>query len=596
MDDMSEEKHSQLYVDLGRLIAKKRPVHRMRAVEDVLAQEIPVHEKIAEIERIDRGPLRDGNTSGEETSDIANTDPAHDAPDPEVQNDLLAIQKRRTIKTRAARSSFLVFLLRELFPILKISGEHGAYPLVRVSLFPFRLSLNSELQRHIQENFIASACELMPLLDFTLEKGWQHLSKFEYNLCAVFRHMCDTLCALKPELFVSPDPFIYGKFRRFEELFLCCSKEEYYVQIIAEALHNVSSKSAEWSGSIQQKTMCVRKLLMHVMKPTVHDILCTLNSIRFRKQLGFLSLFSDRSAPVIMVNDFECPLPVRTAINIFLEQQKKRIIELESEYSSITRFESHLRLGSDGNYDFSTLRHYFSLIHKNSSFEEAAQSPALFTLKILQLYTSLFEGILDAEVTLQDKRRQRIFAHDFFQLELSHIRSFSDRISRLGHVYKNIDSERYRGLQNALKNGTEGEIELMQIITETVGTLYSLSEKLVKTESYYREGGRNAADSTMLLQKSVAVPAYHEKISHSFLNDISVQQILRDIATVGLLVAIFLNDNRISTLLSQKDRVKNELEASKLTFVRIATTAAARDFFTAFDIEPPRQMDVPELP
>lgn len=593
-----EDGHSQMYIDLGKLLAKKRTVSRQRAVEEVLDKGIPLHQKIAEIEKIDRNiPGNSSHRFQEETS-TETIEVITGCEDPESSEciDKTALRNRTRIKSRLTRSPLFMFLFKELFAILKNSTKNSVYATVRLKIFPFSLRVNHELHQHITDNYIQSASDLLKILNPVLESGWQYISKTEYNLLVLFRDMCRKLSGLNSRAFLAAKPFNSEKFRTFEQLFLTCCYDEYYPTLIFQSLQTVAAKTPDiGEHKLQLQLMLARRVLLRVLKPSMHEILTAVNSVWFRKNIDFASLYTNISLPVIPTQDFNCTPEVRTAINIFIEQQKKRIIELENDHSAIVRYEEHLSNLPDGNYDYTLLRHCYELVNKSSGYEEAEKYPLIFIIKIAQMFPALFGRVMTGEISTDKRTSFRVFAPDLFQLETLRLQSFIEKLNRLHYVHRNIDQERYNHLRISLKSGTEPEIESMQLINDIIETFFSIAEKIVTIERYHTEGAEKAVDISMLSAKKLTVPGYNERINHLHLQGQSIQQVIRDMASVALLTCIAMKDSRISSMLSQKERVGKELEAAKSAFVRLAPANTASDFFTAFNILPPQQIQSREI-
>lgn len=571
-----ENENSKHYIDLAELLKKERSECTALKVNKVLASDMPVHEKIDAIRKID-------SISTSTEPNFRKNSKTESEAEVNLKRDFTNIRQshyeRQYLKQRIVKQNFLSFLFNDFLKIIKFSKSIGNKDdVIKYRFLPPSIKVNRRITTVFQNSFQRYSDTLLPILDKIQKVGWRHLGKKEYNEIVQFKGLCKSISSLNLKIFMKKRDDVILKMRSLENYYMVCTYDSSYPVMIAKNIRMISEKYPEWSVNAHQLENYTKLILSKTgLKPSLANILLSFNMIYYRRFLNFNDLFSKSNLNVIPDYEYECSQEIGEKIAKYVIQQKEELFSYIEEKRDIEKFEKFIPVDENGNYDISLLEHYYSKtkIPGKSSFLADKIIIPLLVRNCSYIFLKNFEQLLCGKISIKGKGKQAIFENAIFQWETSKIKILSEQLERLSYDFKNIDRERFITLLNNNKSGTESEMEIMNTIQEILTIFQTTANRLVEIDRHSINTSENGKNLPVLISdinnKNIQIPYKSEPIdSIDLLNSMTVSNAIHDAIMLCLIISVYLNDSYISRLMKRKSTIMREIRLRKENLQRTA--------------------------
>ena len=344
------EREALAYIQLGTLVQRPRPEEKSEAVAKVLAESLPVAEKIRRIERIDAGaPVEDKKPAAASQSKApppptgpapagaaSGPAPASRAPAGSASARAASIQGSALLRKKpsvVAAAKSRARILADIAPTTRLryifleGRELRSKAKGNRFLKPgfFSLEFARDASRFFLEGFRRDLSPiLVAALDTTLREGWRFLGKSEYNRFASLRRLVAELADIVPHGVGQDDPGSARRFFNLEVAFLSLRADASSLVEIAAGFDSVLTKLQYPRKMIDEARSAARRLLQNGgPPPCLQDLILAVNMVRSRRYLRIRDLMSFDNAALVSVTEFDCPDDIQDAIDA-------RVAELEA--------------------------------------------------------------------------------------------------------------------------------------------------------------------------------------------------------------------------------------------------------------------------
>ncbi|MBI4978523.1 MAG: hypothetical protein HZC28_13675 [Spirochaetes bacterium] len=576
---------SDLYVELGALLRKKRSTAAEKHVAGVIDSAIPIEEKIEKVKEIDlkyrfrsslhllRRTANDKDATAEETAFDIETHRL--LAERGIYTPHTVKERRKRIKNAPERKSYLDFIFRDFAAVIGFAQESGVldYSFFLPSIRPVR-TIESLFIDHVQK----PAFDLVAPLAFVEEHGWMTLTKLEYNLIAEFKRLVERIAAIGSEPNRSGESGFFVKLSRLENSLLICIHNTSYPEKIAAAVESVLRSGKSSFAPAAAADNIKRLLSLRTNAPTLSAMIVGLNIIERRRMLTVDALIDNDTRGMVNNFSYDCPVSVLNHIDAHIETMIGDIAALAAQRRAVDRIRTFLEF-QNGVCDFKKLSGLLAAAGFRETMAAAAENMLPAAAHIAAAASAQLEPLLAGEITIDTGSRIRIFAPEYLSARCADIAHQAEKLERLARVneHVHITRDRLAGMlaTSFVSSGySTGDIETMQAISRLADSVGDLAEELGDVHRALVKKSETAAPITAVdVKKGIAsIPAASRTVTAPALfAGTSVEHALMTATVLIHLAAVFLLNQRYIAALAGEQKVKDELKRLESQVERLAT-------------------------
>ncbi|MFW5807883.1 MAG: hypothetical protein ACOCWH_02380 [Spirochaetota bacterium] len=579
-----EDNKTDLYIDLARLLQKERHVRDQRRIEEILGEDLTLHEKIQAIRDIDSAVEESGGDSVfQEYTPFSPSSAPLNRESPDETASALAIRNRKLIKKPLRKVPYIPFVMGEFARIRSFIRRIGRNnDVLIVKYLPPGFLVNRRLSSTFQSTFIRYAVRQRSVFDRVLACAWRHLTKHDYNLIVLFRDCLNRLSSLNTRVFAQGDTHVIDMLKSFEQLYLSCLYDPSYVRLVFDCITSVSEKHPELDIDLPQSNDHLFTIFGRSgHKPLLQDVVLALNMVRYNRYLTLQELISD-NLKIVPTRDFMCTDEVRERIDAYLDSQEKDLAGYLAKRNEIRKIERFLPMDDSGNVRFTILSFYYGSVRDSRVYnmEDDLQVVPLFVFRFYTMFIFFFDDLLSGRARDLHGRKISMVESEFGIYQLNRLKMLIEKLYRLKYVFKNITADRYALLCHTVKAGTSAEIEVMQAIGECTEISRLLAEHIIDRLSSFERNGAEPTEGTDE-EKGTGMPLS----GPDFLREKHAVHAVHDAVTLLFLAGMKLRDTHILNLLSRREKLERNIAAVRGNLERIATHERYMDFMMKHPID-----------
>lgn len=588
------EDEAAYYITLGTLLQKKRNTVQTAQVESIIHSNVPLTQKILQIEKLDREEavqgtqrvtqsrsmtqlhsMRQGTAQtpsrygfAPHTQKLSNTatDNIKKSVDETAQN-------RMHSMAPVSRSSLFQFFFRERKKIAEFAQESS---IISVQFFSLSPHLNKKAIIDF-DDFIKT--KLLPVakqsVQAVLKNGWKIVRKYEYNIIAAYSRLLFEIEQLNVHTLIDgtmPDPhqtFI------LENYFIALHAKSDILHILFSALYDALEsselkKQGESSAAINtSKAVSTAKQILIAVnaQPCLYNFIIALNIIRSRRFLTMEHLIQPQSGILFSSQEFDCTAEVQEAINIYIQDLVTQMEELQKKRLdlSISRYFPRTNQNS---IDYTPLKKLLS----PESAAEAQDDIIKCIISILEKWDRRFASVLQSPITTTQTKIIRLLNEGVITYEIDKLHYLSDMLSK---SVKGLSYGRYKSLKIGVSQVMSYEAENIQILSSISDIFWKIGSKIAEHLQQLYTEKENSAFSIL------DCIIFNEKTGSS-----TAEHLLHEAASISFSITQYLQNERAQNMLNEEWRLNNEMIQTLKTVERLASSeqyTAIRNCFALFD-------------
>lgn len=556
-------KSANTYLELGKLLKKKRTSWARNEVEKILNQSTSDAEKIIAIKKIDDAALIDQEIK----KNRAKESKAHKESSAEIP----------TIHSEGLKkSNVIIYLLFHFRRINSFAKKSRALELHFPNLY-FTLSkdVNTSLK-----TILSMIQELFEPLDYILKNSWRSLTKEEYNSIQAFYHWANEFYQLNMKKFDYPDLLLIEK-----EFLILIQTEDNKIKLtesIEKALLNTpyQAEGKKYLDYIEQIIEDDK------MKPSFSQILQAYHISSLHRYITISDLILFEKPPLIKTNRFQVDDDLQNKIRQYLWQKELLLIEKEKELKLIDFIEQRI-VKDYQNHDFEYLKNFAPkyYLDKNgkkeiNNFHQDVQDLSYFSNELLKSYRDVFKNFTLNKVSLvssdnkiiQERLTPYSLTDHFKKIEDTH-RMIMDLMDHKSILKTNF--KRYIDYVREGKHVDDMERSLFDILNDLSRIFYDIALKLFQNYNNEKELNKKTQEERLKLlqQKDIfekTIPFARGRLNlNHFLSHITVTEAYIHLIEFSANFALLFENNDILTALSQKNNVLTEINLLKEDIERL---------------------------
>jgi hypothetical protein len=546
------ENEADSHIALGLLLRKDRPEPGKSAVHRILSHPLSVSQKIEAIRRIDSKP---------DAADVLRI--VRGASAQAARNHASRIS--RAIKQAIPRRSSLRFLFTDFYSVQRFGRQ--SYVL-DVRILPPGIRANPHLSEFLDTKIRALAKELSACLAPVAANGWLHLSPLQYNLLVLLKRLADRVAAFDFSHVSVRQRRPIDRLRRIESLFLMLHYDPQTVPGLFDALRSYFETQLEPEKKKEQAFGLILQLLAEdCTVPSLSNCILGLNMITYRRMLSLKDLMRPGLGQIVDVIRFDLDYTIRTRVEGRIDDALESVKLLHAQLVDARRTVSYLAVDTHGRPDMAALKDVYEAASGRYSFNFAAdqENVVLFVSRLLQSFDKSFSPLLNGPLVVEGDGRVAIFSPVFFALDFLKLRSLAENLVQQLFRYSRFPLSRYLQIKEGRLMTIGHEMEVSQLIRQSVVCLADLGRTVMKVLSLRAPAreevhSREALESVILHGKSFVIPYENSRIrSRSILNGVTVGQALAEVTTVCFSAGVLLHDDFVSMYVSKERRLETEL-------------------------------------
>ncbi len=599
--DSNKEQISTAYIELGKLLQKKRSAEKSAQVSSILESNFEIEDKVIKIQKVDSE-----DTSNESSKPEAEEEFVDIILPVREQEDYESLLKKENILTPTAakksinkikieffRSGFFHFYFRDYN---KIKNFNNKANVLRYRSIPPQVKMANGTMKIFSKSIIKDCMELLKCHELVLKVGWIDLRKMEYNLICQFNELIKKILNINFGLINSNDVNMLDKLRDLEKKFIICHYKQNYQDIIISSISSILAKHPEWKiDSIHISNLINGILNQNARHPSIYNFILGMNMVKYRRYMKFKDLFSSDLDNIINNYEFECDGTIKREIKEYINNTLTELLNLLKQKKEIDKLQRFLPK-DDNVYDFSKLEYFYEKANENSKlkFSKDTENVVVFVLTFYETFLRIYEMYLYDQIAIETYEVVKIFNYDYFQLEIGKIKFLLEKLEKFKYSSPILSMDRYLELIKTSDASSGTEIEIMQLIKELVSLSQAIANKLIEIEKYHDpqlthgNGSQyKPLEPAMLVSKSLIIPYWNKKIqSDDIIHGQSVLNILSDIISICILIGIFLHDTNIDMILNKRDKVNAEIKKKIETLKRVANPIQFKKINEKYNIDP----------
>ncbi|MBA7630987.1 hypothetical protein ES703_38514 [subsurface metagenome] len=564
------EREAEDHIALGLLLRKERSEQKKSAVEKILHSERSIAEKIEKIKLID---------DKDEESYVQEIE----ATSRELPVDYHIARIQQAIKMPLTKYSYWAFLFQEYRKIRDFGKEKHIFYSV---FFPPGVRISPELPNYFGKHLLLWAAALVNHVNLALEIGWLYLSRYEYNLLAVLKKLCDKIISTNFIFFKLKDRDLIGKLRSFESLFLILHYRSNFLERIIGSLKTVLKKDPGYEGDFEHTADLVKRILLpDASLPSLYNFFLGLNMFKYRRFLNMKALIRRDLGNVIPAEEFDCSRQIRKKINAYIRKTAESLKNLHEQLHEINSLKSYLTLDDSGEVDLKPLKHFYEAARSRGEykFSDDIDNIMVFAPRFLSLFEKSFYSLLNGKVSISGIGKVEIFSRIFFQMEFPGLKNIIDQLEKISFNFSQFPHKRYLLLKSSKKGAISVETKVMQLIDEAVSLLVGIGKQLSRILSRRQpaaeqSGKPDPLDPIVLKGKSFNLP-YEDQIiiTKNRWQGKTVLESLSSIIRICFTASVCFYDQHTLALLEREERAAEEIKSMLEVLKRIADPKSFRE-------------------
>jgi hypothetical protein len=545
------DREAEGQIQLGQLLRAQRPAAAQAAAERIAASALSVAMKIERIRTIDA--LKDhqaiNETVRQTTAQAAR---------------LQAAREQRALKRPQKACSFLRFLFRERVRLTEFGRKTHV---LETTFLPPGVRPARDLQGFFVRSLQAWAAGLSPSLKGLLEHAWLYLTPFQYNLLALLRKLCDRVLTFD---FVHLDyrsRHLIDRLQRIERPFLTLACRDEHLPAILGAVQTVCKKThAEEKECGELCSLAQRVLAPEATLPSLYNAVIGLNSIKNRRLMAMADLVSPGRGGLINTRDFDCDGQLRKRIDSYLRESLDSVRKLHEQLFEARRLGSYIRRDEGGEPDTSRLVALYTGEGEGRDFLADQANTVRFASRLCRRFDRAFLPLLGGRITLADGTMTSIFSRNFFEVELSRLRTLADKLDKGPFHFTDFPLERYGRIKGGRLSAIGAEGEAIQLVDEATAILVDLGKTLARVLGLRGPAGDSGArqeplEPIVLQGKSFTLPMENQRVAGpSPLANLTVAEALGEVVTICFSAGLLFRDRFLDLYLSREGKIDMELQ------------------------------------
>lgn len=581
---MAEENHpdklyndADSYLKLGHLLRKKRDDDATVKVSRIMESHLPVEEKVRQIKEIDAGtqfelPPRKSDEAPSENDRLQRILESRN-----VVSETHAVRNRSKIKIVYKHNGFFPFWFKEFGRIKQFADK---YQLIRYRDFPPKIRLSARAISYLTYSLQKDASEILQVLPDFFHEAWLYLEKWEYNLVVQFFQLVYKLSNLNFHQIDFDNRYILIHFLEIENDFLTCHYSTEYPHSIISNLRYVFERIPEHRKNVNIIVgIANRILLKHHKSPCLYNTIRAINMVEFRRYFQFSDLINQSFSRVISNFDFECTDMVRKRINTFIKETVNYLKQLLRELNGVEQLKNFVP-----NYDqndilgqsFNLVRRFYEEGEsKDVKYNADIQKVANFTMNIYTKYLSEFEDFLRHQVKMEKVGHVKVFDPDFFDPELSKLRTTLMKLNKHLFIVPHFNWELYQSIRRGKRASKTPELVTIQYFDEMSALVVDIANKLVqiyihRKESVFVSENWKPIHQSDIVSHTVYIPFWDNVVYASgIINGRRFHQIIHRIITLSYLLGALYANPKVDYIMNRGTTLKNEIREKMVVLERI---------------------------
>lgn len=564
--DLSEE--AVAHLSLAKLLLKHRQTAQREEVRKIAESNRATAEKVAAIRWLE---AREAAASRKTVAPPPKLRRGFELPFP-------LAQAKETLKAPPPTIGLLRYLFRERPRILKQGYQsHILVP----SLFMAIPRVDRRLPATLGGRLGEAIGSIGILLDLTIDRGWEHLSKRDYNLIVVFWQLCKVIRAANLRQLSVRDKKLLQRLRTLETLFFFLHGCDGGPELIVESIGKVLALQPDVaSGQINAALREVKRILYRDYElPSLFNFLLTLNMLEQRRFLAGGDLLGKSVDGMVDTKVFAASEALQERIGAYVEELKRKAFSLNRIKLQSDRLRLYLRVDASGSPDSTELRTFYDRGLNDSegtAFLHDRENVVWFIPRFLRLFDRTFAPFLSGKPHLTGIGNVAVFQSDLFGPDLQRLRNVSAKLDHLFFDFRTLSYYKYLEIKAGANIAIPLEREIIHQLEDALEIFLGLAKHLDRLlaradKSPQATPVAHPLDRASLVAPSVLLPYGEARIkSASELNDRSVEGAIQYTVSICYLIAMYLHDNQLTETLAQGDTIQQHLEGVLGVLKRVA--------------------------
>lgn len=522
---------------------------------------------------------------------------ARESPPKPPQPFRFSVSKLRSIlKLPQLKAPFLRYLFRELKRMLDFGKiSHVFSPLFLLPIVRLDLSVSPLLA-----DWLPSWCtELASYLKPILQVGWKHVSKREYNMIVALERLCSEVESINFKLLNLRDRSLLDKLRTLETLFFAFHYSPDTVPELLDAAGEIMRKEPALTDRAERAELLISRILLKDFTvPSFFNVVVGLNMLRFHRCFTMSDLIAKDLGELFEEGLFACDYEIQAEIDKYLDEAKRRLLRLRTEYGQARRVVGMLRLDQGEVTDFSLLRDLYEqpgVGYDRRSFDEDKDNIMTAAPILFRRFDAAFATLLCGKITIERVGRYEIFTESFFLSELDRMRLATSKIERLAFGFRSLPYDRYLAIKQGGTAAISTESEVMSHLRDALLAVVAVGKRIdrVLAMSRFSQQASGPARSARLprpLDPSVLqlthpyeLPFANDPIGGGgYLHGKTVSDALSIAAGACFHLAMYLQDRSVIDTVSSEARLRDRIEAQLEIVKRIGDSAVYSELAAGF--------------
>ncbi len=474
---------AKLYLQLGTLLKKKRPLWAKEKVEKIIAEDINNNKKINHILKIDK-TIKEQNT-------ILKKKNLHN----NIKKTKKQYKKTTPIK-KLKRENILSYILFQYKKIV-------SFGIQTKTLKPYPLTLGFKIDHNVGTSLYhlnSTIKELLEPLYYLVENSWVTLNKEQYNLIIVFYDFCSQY----NQSFLKN--FDYTDIMVLEDNFLTVIQKNSYKQMLIDSFREGIKDNDSHKPKLENYINNVKKIIEpNIMLPSLTHIILALHMVDLRQFINIKELIYTENPPSIKKNRYLAPDNVIKDIQTMIAKKSQAILSLEEEIRFM-EFANKLLFDKDINPNFSIIIEFLNGKANKIDIDKEKNDLINLVLSLLKEYISVFKAFtLDKiKITTKDNNvvEEKVTPYALDN-DFRNIMSEYRQIMELNiKDYNKLSFEEYKTYINTNTETQNNKANFFIILKRLSKTFYELSFKLFHSYFYEKELIRLSSSEKMKLAKN----------------------------------------------------------------------------------------------
>ncbi|HCM26396.1 MAG: hypothetical protein A2Z99_04460 [Treponema sp. GWB1_62_6] len=550
------------YIKLGTLVQRERPPETAAAIEEILSKNIPVEEKIKEIELVDGVPAPPVTSPPASRPYLSR--PRDGGTDEEIiprkpkQSVLAAARRRAKMIADIEATGVMDYLFKERRNVKK--GAAGNLLLrPRLLSVEFREESARTLIERLQRETLPA---LDASLDLILAEGWRFLTKADYNLVALLRRLSASTARLIPSKLSPRWPQAAKGMYSLGIAFLPFRMEPGRAAAALSAVGTALAKLNYDGESLELARKHVIHLLQDGGPPAcLQDLLLASAMVKARRFLSIGSLTKSDAGMLSSVEEFDCSNEVQDAIDVRIAELLEHLSELDETDKEAQQVRAFVKTDEAGDIDFLPLISFYEKGKTGGgSWDKDSDKLPVLVYNLVERFTAAAKPMADAE---SRRAGQGDSLGTALSYELSRLSVLEEKLRRLAPDCPIFPWARFMGIKSKALRATTVEAEAAALASEAADHFAAcgriLSAALLGADP---DGGTESGADARFMERL----AERERMAGT--------------TSAAYLAAFKLQDPAVVAIIKNERKVKDKIANLRAEFERLADAETFRAAIT----------------